>query len=516
MNKYLIRNVLVSLSQKVNLIKMIQEKIGLSQSRIDSIEIIRKSLDARKKNRLKYNYTLLVTTSEELKLNSEILEFNPIAKPQIIKRKIDSNPFIIGSGPAGTFAALAMVENGLTPIIVEQGYELEERQKSVAEYWKTGELDERCNVQFGEGGAGMFSDGKLTSRNRNYFTEKVFDYLIKFGADEDIKIDAHPHIGTDKLIEIQKNIREYLLEKGCQIWYNSKLNDIKLKNNKIDKIKINKEWLSPEIVVLAVGNSARDTFKLLYDLQVGVESKSFAVGFRIEHQQRFIDYSFYGKDNNFDISGPASYRLKAKLKNRGAYSFCMCPGGFVIPAASENGKMVVNGMSFANRANDRANSALVVTVNQKDFGKSPLDGMWFQDMIEQKAFYQKHIVKAQLAKDFMEGKISKQNKISTNSLINPVSKNLRNLYPPEITNALHNSFVKYEKKVLNFIESGVLFAAETRTSSPVRIVRNQDDFCSVNCTNLYPVGEGSGYAGGIISSAADGFKIGAHLQRGDE
>ncbi|MDA3814316.1 MAG: hypothetical protein PF570_08695 [Candidatus Cloacimonetes bacterium] len=506
---YLIRNILVPIAKEIDLQKAISNKLKISSKHISNIKMIRRSIDARKKNYLKYNFTIIADIDFNIKLNNEVLEYiepEPYIKSSI--KLTDPHPFIIGAGPAGLFAALSLVEKGFQPYIFDRGETIDLRAIKVEKFWQKGVLDENSNVQFGEGGAGTFSDGKLTSRSRDFYTNQIVEYLIKFGADESIRYDALPHLGTDGLRKIIINLRNFLTENGCKFFWNSKLENIIIENNNITEVVINNEKYSPEILILAIGNSARDTFTMLKD-KTAMENKSFAVGFRIEHSQEFINSAFYGEKTNFPLTGPANYRLTAKYKDKGIYSFCMCPGGFIVAGSSEQNSLVLNGMSFKDRSNKLANSAIVTTVNKIDFGDDILAGMKFQQQIEKKCFNHSkpYFAPTQNADDFMKNSISStQNQ--TSFLHGTYQEDLNEVFPQNITESLKSGLNKFNNKIPGFIDNGLLLAPETRTSSPVRLLRKRDTFQANGFTNLFPIGEGSGYAGGIMSSAADGFKCG--------
>ncbi len=507
---YLIKNVAVPISMKIDLKYHISKKLKLPLNSINNIKVIRRSLDARKKNNLKFNYTILTELPAKYLKNPDVLEYiSP--KPYIqVQRKLSSkNPFIIGAGPAGLFAALALVEKGFKPHIFERGDKIEDRINKVSDFWQKSILDEESNVQFGEGGAGTFSDGKLTSRKIDYYTNQVTKYLIQFGADQNISYEALPHLGTDKLRKIILNIRKHLESKDCKFVWNHKLENMEIENNKISTVTINGEIHNPEIVILAIGNAARDTFEMLSQ-KTEMESKPFAVGFRIEHSQDFINEAFYGEKTDFTITGPATYRLTTQDGKRGIYSFCMCPGGFVIPASSEKGGLVLNGMSFQKRNNEFANAAIVVTVNEVDYGQGIIAGIEFQRKIEKKSFKldNPYFAPVQKALDFINNKTN-DSIPKTSYLPEIISSDLNSSFPPAITKTLKTGLNSFEKRIPGFIEKGILLAPETRTSSPVRILRNKETFESTTISNLFPIGEGSGYAGGIMSSAADGFKVGS-------
>jgi len=503
---YLVRNILIPVQKDIQLKEAVSKKLQIRKDRIGQVQILRRALDARKKNHLKFNFTVLVKDLPDIEHQDITIYKDPIPYINEEEKLSDKNPFIIGAGPAGLFSALGLVEKGFQPIIFDRGAKLENRVLKVKKFWEDGELDEECNVQFGEGGAGTFSDGKLTSRNRDFYSNKIFDYLVKFGADENIKYEALPHLGTDKLRKIILNIRNFLTENGCKFYWNHKLENILLNNGKLQKVVINETTYSPEILILAVGNAARDTFMILDSLNA-ITSKPFAVGFRIEHKQDFINNSFYGDRTDISLTGPATYRLTAKKGSKGIFSFCMCPGGFVIGAASEKEHLVINGMSFHDRSNEYANSAIVASVDEKDFGKGPLAGINFQKKIEYSCFSSSGSYNApvQSASDFMNSKTS----INTphNSFMPGVNTiDMNGLLPFPLVQNLKFGLQVFDKRIPGFNENGVLIAPETRTSSPVRIVRDKQKRHSISAENLYPVGEGSGYAGGIISSAVDGYK----------
>ncbi len=508
---YLIRNILIPVSKEIDLSKAISKKIKISAKHISNIKTIRRSIDARKKNFLKYNFTLSAEIDVNLKQDNEVQKYS---KPQpYINSSIklsSTHPFIIGAGPAGLFAALSLVEKGFQPHIFDRGETIDLRTEKVEKFWQKGILDGNSNVQFGEGGAGTFSDGKLTSRTIDYYTVKIIEYLIKFGADESIGYDSLPHLGTDGLRSIIISLRKYLIEKGCKFFWNSKLENVKINNNKVTEVTINKEKYSPEILILAIGNSARDTFTMLKD-KIEMEQKSFAVGFRIEHSQEFINSAFYGEETDFSLTGPATYRLTAKYKDKGIYSFCMCPGGFIVAGSSEQNGLVLNGMSYKDRDNTYANSAIVATVNNNDFGDDILAGMKFQQQIETKCFNhsKSYFAPSQNANDFMKNSISADQKL-TSYKPGTFQFDLKQIFSQNITESIKFGLTKFNRRVPGFIENGLLLAPETRTSSPVRLQRERETFQANGITNLFPIGEGSGYAGGIMSSAADGFKCG-HL-----
>ena len=403
-------------------------------------------------------------------------------------------------------------------MIIERGEDVENRLKTVEKFWETGELKKESNVQFGEGGAGTFSDGKLNTlvkdtKGRN---QKVLKIFVKFGAPEEILYQQKPHLGTDMLIGIVKNMRNYIKNAGGEFCFSSKMTDIQIENGKVSAITVNDtEKVKTDCLVLAIGHSARDTFTLLKDKNLPMEAKAFAVGLRAEHPQTLINLYQYGQESS-PYLGAASYKLTHKCKNnRGVYSFCMCPGGFVVNASSEEKRLAVNGMSYQNRGSANANSALIVTVTPEDFpGTDVLRGMDFQRRLEEKAYaLGKGSIPLQLYGDFTENKTSE----AFGSVL-PCMKgkytfaNLRELLPEELNAALIEGIEAFEKIIPGFSrKDAVLSGIESRTSSPIRILRNEA-FESAIC-GIYPCGEGAGYAGGITSAAMDGLKVGEAIMK---
>ncbi len=510
---YLLKNLQIPIQKEPDIMTFLCRKIGIFPKQVLHFETTMRSIDARHRDSLKYNYTLLleldspIPTHPDLILHSEPVEehLNPILVS-------DEHPFIIGTGPAGLFCALGMVEKGLKPYLFDRGDALDERCRKVNEFWEKGILDPETNVQFGEGGAGTFSDGKLTARNRSFFSGRVYHHFIQFGADESIQYDALPHLGTDLLKEILRNIRAYLEERGCRFFWKHKLDNITMNENQIREVTINGVSYCPEIVILAIGNAARDTFELLREKNIPLQAKPFAIGFRIEHKQDFINERLYGKHADLTLTGPATYRLTAKYKQRGVYSFCMCPGGEVIAASSESKMLVTNGMSNHARNGLYANSAIVTSVDMNDFGNDSLAGMRFQRQIESAAFNENYAAPIQKATDFLHGKLTSDAIITTYKPMTR-SQELTSIFPQDIVLALKSGLITFSHRIEGFTDQGILIAPETRTSSPIRVLREQVTGASIGLRNLYPIGEGSGYAGGIISSAVDGYRLGQRFSK---
>ncbi len=507
MNMYSIRNIRIPLAKEFDLEFSISKKLNVPKSTFTLHRILRQAYDFRKKRSPLQVFTALIDFIGEAPSHPDLAIYLPPEEPAVKKISLsDSNPMIIGMGPAGLFCALAMVENGLKPQLFDQGDAIEQRANVVDGFWTGSELDEESNVQFGEGGAGAFSDGKLTCRSKDVVIEAVYDLLIKFGAPQKIAYESLPHLGTDGIRKVIVKIREYLISCGCEFHYRHKLQDLQLHNGKIKKVVINNEVYHPEILVLAIGNSARDTFRMLHTQNVGIEAKDFAVGFRIEHLQDFIDERMYGNKHWREIVGPATYR--AVDKKTGSYTFCMCPGGFVVAASSEQNSIVTNGMSYSNRDNMFCNSALVTTVSKCDLGDGIMNGIMFQETIERKAFQKDYQAPIQNANDYIRSK--KSQFIASNSYRPQCyTRDIGELFPKSINSRLKSALQNIDTSIHGFAGNGVLIAPETRTSCPIRILRTSNARNSVSSECLFAIGEGAGYAGGIVSSAADGYRTGA-------
>ena len=496
--------------------KAICNKLKIDIKDFLSLEISKQSIDARDKNNIFYVYEFIISIKNEdrfLNKTNDIVKYNEekYVFPLKGEKKLNNRPIIVGSGPAGLFAAFTLAENGYKPLIIERGEMVDKRVESVNCFWQTGKLNPNSNVQFGEGGAGTFSDGKLNTliKDTGNRWQKVFETFIKCGAPKEIMYSYKPHIGTDILINVIKNMRDEIIKMGGSFLYETCLTNLVIEDNKLKFIEVNNKDIIPcDALILTIGHSARDTFKMLYDNKIEMAAKPFAVGFRIQHSQKMIDESQYGQ-KYANILNKASYKLTYQSKNnRGIYSFCMCPGGFVVNASSEEGMLAVNGMSNHERNTENANSAIVITITPKDFGNHPLDGIKYQRSLEKKA-YQKGNgnIPIQLLGDF------KQNRNSIKfGNINPVFKgnynlaNLRCFFTDEINNDLIEAINYFGKKIKNFdTNDAILAAIESRTSSPVRIIRNEE--MESNIAGIYPCGEGAGYAGGITSAAIDGIKV---------
>jgi len=493
---------------------------------IKELTIVRKSLDARRHRPPFYIYLLKVGIPTNVQLSrqpeigiqvseaEDIQEMQRIAPINFPKLPV----VIIGTGPAGLFAAYRLAQSGIFPILLERGEPIEKRVKDVEAFWKTGMLNPQSNVFFGEGGAGTFSDGKLTSRSQNPNSHWVKEILVEMGASSEILVESKPHIGTDKLRRIIINLRKKLIAMGCRIEFNARASDFIIKNGQINSIVVNeKEEISTNHLILAMGQSADDTYENLYQRGVQMESKPFAMGLRIEHPQAFINSIQYGKWHKHPQLPPAEYFVKASLPglNRSVYTFCMCPGGPVIACSASHGSLITNGMSNSRRSGEFANSAVVVNVRVDDFAgvENPLAGLAFRKIWEQKAFVQggsNYCAPAQKTTDFLKNKIS--DKLGRTSFLPGVqSVDLCQVLPEFARIALKRGICEFDKNMSGFVsEESILIGVETRTSSPLRICRGKDGQ-STSVRGIYPCGEGAGYSGGIISSAVDGIKAAQNL-----
>ena len=504
--------------------------LGITEKEIAGLKVAKQSLDARKKDQLSYSYTLDVTLENPQKEGKTVkrcknpaVTITPVERyqfPKPGKRRLPHPPVIVGSGPAGLFCGLMLAQAGYYPLILERGADVDTRKEKVEHFWRSGILDTECNVQFGEGGAGTFSDGKLNTlvkdpKKRN---QKVLEIFVEHGADPAILYQNKPHIGTDVLSQVVKNIRNHIEELGGQIRFHSKVTDLLIEDGRICGVQVGggteKPYCLPcEALVLAVGHSARDTFFRLYEKGIFMQPKSFAVGLRIQHPQSMINQSQYGPEH-WELLGPASYKVTHQASTgRGVYSFCMCPGGFVVNASSERERLAVNGMSNHDRAGENANSALIVTVTPEDFGSSsPLAGIEFQRKLEAAAYrLGGGKIPVQLYGDFREGRISRSFGEVCPQFQGAVEfADLRQLLPAVLSESLVEGVEHFEKMIKGFSRyDSILAGVESRTSSPLRIPR--DEHLEHEIKGLFPCGEGAGYAGGITSAAMDGIKVAEEL-----
>ncbi len=497
--------------------KQISKKLKIETSKINDLKIQKQSIDARKKEEIYFVYEVDVSVDNELDIlkrvssndifltPDETYKFN-ITGTNIMKYR----PIIIGAGPAGLFCAYMLAKYGYKPLIIERGEKVEDRIKTVEEFWNTGVLNPESNVQFGEGGAGTFSDGKLNTlvKDKDFRMKEVFEIFVEHGAKENILYENKPHIGTDILRNVVSNMRNRIIDMGGEFRYSTCLTNINIEKNEITSIEVNNNELIPcDNLIIAIGHSARDTFYMLNKHNIIMNAKPFAVGIRIEHPQDMINEAQYGKYSKH--LKPASYKLTyTTSKKRGVYSFCMCPGGYVVNASSEVNCLAINGMSNNARDTKNANSAIVVTVSPSDYGDSPLAGIEFQRILEKKAYeIGNGKIPTSLLGDYIDNKCSdKLGNVEPIFKGNYILSNINEIFPKYINEAIKEAIPVFGHKIKGYDRSDAIVAAvESRTSSPVRIERDDNLMCNIK--GIYPCGEGAGYAGGITTSAMDGIKV---------
>lgn len=507
--------------QEIELLKnVVIKKLRLSSKDIQWIKVIKKSLDARKKEDIAFVYSVALDLKQGAKgkfiNNKDVFDYRPERYKDVESGSdnIENRPIIIGSGPAGLFCGLVLAERGYKPLILERGKDVDSRTKDIERFWKGNSFDEESNVQFGEGGAGTFSDGKLTTRIKDNRCDLVLERFVEAGAPEEILYSNKPHIGTDILKTVVKNLRNRIIELGGEVRFCAKVTDIIIEDNQAKGVVVNGiERVNSNVILAALGHSARDTYKMLFEKGVAIVQKPFSIGVRIEHPQSMIDEAQQGKYAGHPALGAADYTLtfRSETTGRSAYSFCMCPGGAVVAAASETGMVVTNGMSEYARDKQNANSALVVSVSPEDFGSThPLAGVEYQRTWERKAFEAgggDYHAPVQLVGDFLSRKPSVEFGEVKPSYTPGVKLTDMHLCLPEyVTDTLKEALKDFDRKIKGYArEDALLTGVETRTSAPIRIVR-KENMESENIENLYPIGEGAGYAGGIISAAVDGIK----------
>ena len=501
----------------------ILKRLGISASDVTGYSIFRRGYDARKRNAIVLVYTVDVEVKDEAALLKRLhgkphLAIAPDMTYHMVAQApqgLGERPVVIGTGPCGIFAGLLLAQMGFRPIILERGKEVRERTKDTWGLWRKGKLDPESNVQFGEGGAGTFSDGKLHSQIKDpkFYGRKVLTEFVKAGAPEEIMYVSKPHIGTFRLVGMVEEMRHEMEKLGAEIRFQSRVEDIEIENGQVQGVLLaNGERIATNHVVLAVGHSARDTFEMLHKRGVYLEAKPFSIGFRIEHPQSVIDRARFGSNAGNPLLGAADYKLVHHAGNgRSVYSFCMCPGGTVVAATSEEGRVVTNGMSQYSRNERNANSGIVVGITPDDYPGDVLAGVEFQRKWESRAFElggRSYAAPAQRVGDFLAGRPSTHlGEVAPSYTPGVTPTDLSSALPDYAIAAIREALPAFEKQIKGFaMEDAVLTGVETRTSSPVRIKRGED-FQSINIKGLYPAGEGAGYAGGILSAAVDGIEV---------
>lgn len=494
-------------------VQKIAKSLRINKDDIQKINIVKKSIDARKKPEVFYIYTFDVDVKNENKLIQRNPKLIPPLREKLVIKKYNNveRPVIVGAGPSGLFCAFILAKAGANPIIIEQGESVSDRKNTVRVFFEDNVLSEKSNIQYGEGGAGTFSDGKLNTSVKDMRNRYVLETLVKFGADEKILYENKPHVGTDILIKVVENMREEIKALGGKFIFNTKFKGIDISNNKFNIITDKNINLSTDKLVLALGNSARDTFLYLASIGMNIEVKPFAVGYRVQHSQVDINLANYG-EKYFDKLGAADYKLTYKTDDGIAvYSFCMCPGGYVVNSSSELGQIAVNGMSYSGRNSKNANSAIIMSVSFDDI----YSAINFQIDIEKRAYEKgEGSMPTMLYGDFKANRISESfGNITPQFKGHYTLGSVRGILPKELENAFVEAMEKFGDKIKNFNTDDVIVTAvESRTSSPVRMVR--DDKYMSNIKNIYPIGEGAGYAGGIMSAAIDGIRVAQAILEG--
>ncbi|MFM9835119.1 MAG: NAD(P)/FAD-dependent oxidoreductase [Methylophilaceae bacterium] len=503
----------------------ILKRLNLADSDLISFTIYKRGVDARKRNAIFLAYIVDCEIKNEAKILAKFakdphLKASPDTSYHFVAKasaNLHARPVIVGFGPAGIFAALILAQAGFKPIVLERGKPVRERTKDTWGLWRGGKLNPESNVQYGEGGAGTFSDGKLYSQIKDpkFYGRKVIQEFVKAGAPEEIQYVSHPHIGTFRLVGVVEHMRETIKQLGGEIRFQCKVEKIEIENNAVQGVTLtNGEFIASNHLILAVGHSARDTFEMLHEQGIYIEAKPFSIGFRIEHPQSLIDHARYGSNAQHPVLGAADYKLVHHASNgRSVYSFCMCPGGTVVAAASEPERVVTNGMSQYSRNERNANAGIVVGITPEiDFPGHPLAGMEFQRKLESQAYAlggNTYAAPGQLVGDFLSNKAStKLGEVKPSYTPGVLLTNLDSALPAFAISAIREAIPAFAKQIKGFdLPDAILTGVETRTSSPIRIKRNDETLQSINTFGLYPCGEGAGYAGGILSAGVDGIRV---------
>ena len=501
------------------------KKLGINATDLVEYSIFKRGVDARKADAILLAYTLDVTVNGETKVLAKLkkdphVKLAPDTSYHFVAQApadLKTRPIVVGLGPSGLFAALVLAQSGFKPLVLERGKAVRERTKDTFNFWRKGELNAESNVQYGEGGAGTFSDGKLYSQIKDpkHYGRKVLNEFVQAGAPEEILYVSHPHIGTFRLVGMVEKMRETIIALGGEIRFQSKVDDIEIEDGQVQAVILaSGERIPTHHLVLAVGHSARDTFEMIHKRGIYIEAKPFSIGFRIEHPQSLIDAARHGPNAQHPILGAADYKLVHHASNgRSVYSFCMCPGGTVVASASEPGCVVTNGMSQYSRNERNANAGIVVGITPEvDFPGDPLAGIALQRKLESQAYVlggSTYQAPGQLIGDFLSNKASTEFGQVTPSYTPGVHlTNLETALPEYAITAIREAIPEFAKQIKGFdLADGILTGVETRTSSPIRIKRNDDNLQSINTKGLYPTGEGAGYAGGILSAGVDGIRV---------
>lgn len=513
-------NLRVGLESKQSLEQLVAKRLAVSLQEIGLVSVIKKSIDARKKNNICIVYALAVRVKDSAKILKRLAKDKDISlltldyRPELIygQKTLKYRPVVVGAGPAGLIAAYFLAKQGYCPILLERGKPVLERSQDVALFWQQGQLNLESNVQFGEGGAGTFSDGKLTTRISDPVIREILEIFVAHGAPTEIIYKHKPHIGTDILKRVVANISQTIRQLGGEIRFSSKVTDLEIVAGKLEAVTVNSlEKISCNELILAIGHSARDTYRLLLDKKLQLQSKPLAIGVRIEHRQDYINKLQYGEYASSPLLDVADYSViyQDKENRRAVYSFCMCPGGKVVASSNQAECVVTNGMSFFKRDSELANAALVVTVDERDYGTEPLAVIDYQEKYEHEAYLvagSNYFAPAQDVQSFLND-LEPSLDVDFKSSYLPGVKAcaLQQVLPASVSSSLKKALHYYEQRMPGFTKNALLVGVETRTSSPVRILRDETTRQSVNVQGIYPTGEGAGYAGGIMSAAVDGY-----------